>query len=60
MYMTMIVAILMTVYKKENNLKGYKITKLKFVNELVVCLIKDVVGKCGGNPEKIDDLLKPK
>lgn len=60
LYMTLITAILLTVYKKENNLKGYKIPKLKFVNELEVLIVKDIVEKCGGNPNQIDDILKPK
>ena len=56
----LITAILLTVYKKENNLKGYKIPKLKFVNELEVLIVKDIVEKCGGNPHQVDDILKPK
>lgn len=60
MYMTMIAAILLEVYKKENKLKGYKIPKLKFANELEVLIIKDIVEKCGGNPNKMNDIMKPK
>jgi hypothetical protein len=47
-------------YKKMNNLKGYKIPKLKFANELEVLIIKDIVQRCGGNPSQVDDILKPK
>jgi hypothetical protein len=57
MYMTLITAILLIVYKKLNDLKGYKIPKLKFVQELEVLIIKDIVEKCGGNPDKVDDIL---
>lgn len=57
MYMTLITAILLIVYKKLNNLKGYKIPKLKFAQELEVLIIKDIVEKCGGNPDKINDIL---
>lgn len=60
MYMTLIMAILLTVYKKTNNLKGYKIPKLKFANELEVLIIKDIVEKCGGKPDQVNDILKPK
>lgn len=60
MYMTLIMAILLTVYKKLNDLKGYKIPKLKFANELEVLIIKDIVERCGGNPNQVDDILKPK
>ena len=57
MYMTLITAILLTVYKKLNELKGYKIPKLKFANELEVLIIKDIVLKCGGNPDKINEIM---
>ena len=57
MYMTLITAILLIVYKKLNDLKGNKIPKLKFAQELEVLIIKDIVEKCGGNPNKVDDIL---
>lgn len=57
MYMTLITAILLIVYKKLNDLKGYKIPKLKFAQELEVLIIKDIVEKCGGNPNKVDGIL---
>ncbi|TSE09811.1 IS4 family transposase [Aquimarina algiphila] len=57
MYMTLIIAILITVYKKLNNLKGYKIPKLKFANELEVLIIKDIILKCGGDPNKINEII---
>lgn len=59
MYMTLITAILLIIYKKLNNLKGYKIPKLKFVQELEVLIIKDIVEKCGGNPDKVNGILNP-
>nr|WP_315258551.1 IS4 family transposase [uncultured Flavobacterium sp.] len=60
MYMTLITAILLVVYKKLNELKGYKIAKLKFAQELEVLIIKDVVEKCGGDPNKVNTILNPK
>ena len=57
MYMTLITAILLIVYKKLNDLKGYKIPKLKFAQELEVLIIKDIVEKCGGNPNTVDGIL---
>lgn len=36
-------AILLIVYKKLNDLKRYKIPKLKFAQELEVLIIKDIV-----------------
>ncbi len=47
LYMTLISAILLAVYKKLN---GYKIPKLKLPQELEVLLIKDIVSRCGGDP----------
>lgn len=58
MYMTLITAILLTVYKKLNNLKGYKIPKLMFAQELEMLIIKDIVAICGGDPNKVNYLLK--
>ena len=42
MYMTLITAILLIVYKKLNGLKGYKIPKLKFAQELEILIIKNM------------------
>lgn len=53
LYLTLIAAILLTVYKKTNQLKGYKIPKLKFSQELELELMKQVVILCGGDPAKI-------
>lgn len=57
MYMTLITAILLIVYKKLNDLKGYKIPKLKFAQELEVLIIKDIVERCGGDPNKVNEIL---
>lgn len=51
LYVTMILAILLTVYKKKNKLKGFKMVKMKFANELETELIKHIVIICGGNPD---------
>ena len=56
-YMTLIVAILLIAYKKLNKLKGYKIPKLQFGNELEAQIIKDIVIRCGGNPAKMPHLF---
>jgi hypothetical protein len=52
LYMTMILAILLLVYKKINKIKGYKIAKLRFEIELDNLLLKEIVIICGGNPKK--------
>ena len=53
MYMSMIAAILLLTYKKENNIQGYKIAKIQFTEELDMEIIKETVIICGGNPYKI-------
>ena len=58
LYMTMIAAMLVLIYRKTNAMKGYKIVKLQFVNELEFSLIKDIVVLCGGDPAKLDDYPK--
>ena len=57
LYMTLISSILLTAYKKSNQLKGYKIPKIKLANEIEALIIKDIIIKCGGNPSKIDQYL---
>jgi hypothetical protein len=57
LYVTMIAAILLTAYKKLNQLNGYKIPKLKFSNELETEIVKTIVILCGGNPEKLNEIL---
>ena len=51
LYMTMIVAILILVFKKLNNIASHKIAKLKFEIQLDNLLIKEIVLLCGGNPD---------
>ena len=48
LYVTMILEI----FKKKNNIKNFKIAKLKFSIELENKIIKEIVYLCGGNPEK--------
>ena len=52
-YITLILAMLIIVYKKKNNLSGYKIVKMKISNELQKSLIKEIVILSGGDPMKI-------
>ena len=58
LYMTMIVATLIIVYKKLNKIKSYKIAKLKFEIELDNEAIKQIVIMCGGNPDRASHLLQ--
>ena len=52
MYMTMIAAVLLLLYKKLNNLVGYKFVKIDFVEELDREIIKEIILMCGGDPTK--------
>ena len=58
LYITMIAAILILAYKKTNGLKGFKIVKQKFIQELEKEVVRDLILLCGGNPEKLDEVLK--
>lgn len=52
MYMTMIVAILVLLYKKLNSIKSYKIAKYDFTEKLNMEIIKEIVVICDGDPSK--------
>lgn len=56
-FMTLILAILILAYKKKNKLSGYKIPKIKFVQELEAAIIKEIVILCGGQPSKMSHLF---
>ena len=57
LYVTMIAAILLIAYKKTNHLKGFKIVKQKFEQELETIILKDLIVMCGGNPELLSSIL---
>jgi len=52
MYMSMITAVLLLLYKQENKIPGYKAAKFSFVEELEWEIIKEIVIICGGDPAK--------
>jgi hypothetical protein len=56
-YMTLILASMIIIYKKKNNLGGYKIVKMRIVNELQNELIKEIVVLSGGDIAKIGYIL---
>lgn len=56
-YMTLILASMIIIYKRKNNLKGYKIVKMKIANELQNELIKEIVSMTGGDLSKISHIL---
>lgn len=45
------------IYKKKNNLKGYKIVKIKIANELQNDLIREIVIMSGGDVSKITHII---
>lgn len=58
MYMTAIAAMLIYIYRKFNNIEGFKIAKLRFVNELEWEVIQTIVELCQGKPELLRFLYK--
>ena len=57
LYSLLIAAILFTVYKINNKLKGYKLAMLGFMLDLNKAIIKDIVLFCGGDPALVDQKL---
>lgn len=53
MYMTLIASMLLMVYKKMNDLAGFKIPKFMFEQELDLLITREIVILCGGNPNKL-------
>jgi hypothetical protein len=56
LYIMLIAATMLLIYKKANDMKGYKIMKLRFCLELETEIMKIIVRLCGGCPEKVDNL----
>lgn len=53
----LIAAMLILLYKNINNLKGYKIPKMKFANELHLMLMKEIIIRCNGDPDLLEKML---
>ncbi len=49
LYVTLILALLLLVYKEKNHISGYKIAKIRFTNELDMELVKEIVIRCKGD-----------
>lgn len=58
LYMTLILALLLIVYKTKNNISSYKIAKIRFQNELEMDIIKEIVILCDGNISIFEKLRK--
>ncbi len=54
LYSTLIAAMLILVYKHLNKIEGYKIAKLRFINDLETEIMKKIVEMCEGKPELVD------
>ncbi len=52
-YIILIASILLLAYIKLNELKGYKIPKMSFCNQLQNEIINQIVIHCGGDPSKL-------
>ena len=59
LYMMLIAAIILMVYIQQNQMKGFKIPKMKFCNELRNEILKHIILLCGGNPYKIETFKFP-
>lgn len=53
-YIILIASILLLTYIKLNKLKGYKIPKMSFCNQLQNEIINQIIIYCGGNPDKLN------
>ena len=53
-YIILIAAILLLSYIKSNKLKGYKIPKIAFCNQLQDEILQQIIIHCGGDPSKLD------
>ena len=60
MYITMIACILLEQYKKVNNIKGYKIAKKRFAQDLERDIIYHIAILCGASPLKAKSMLYKK
>ena len=57
LYMTLIVALLLIVYRKLNKLDSDRRAKLRFTQELDTEIVKQIVLICGGDPAKMEKLV---
>ena len=57
MYATMIATILVEYYKKQYKIKGFKIARKKFAQQLERDIIFQIVLACGGDPKQAEKVL---
>lgn len=56
LYVTLITAMLIHIYRQMNKIEGYKIAKLKFINDLERDLLETIVELCKGDPKLLRQL----
>ncbi|MBX0331855.1 transposase [Pontibacter sp. HSC-14F20] len=56
-YMTLIVALLLIVYRKLNKLDSDRRARLRFAQELDVEIVRQIVLLCGGDPAKMEKFV---
>jgi hypothetical protein len=59
LYVTLIAAMLIQIYKKLNSIESYKRAKKLFIEDLDTELIREIVTLCGGNPDTLPYLKPP-
>lgn len=59
LYVTLIAAALIMVFRRRNRINSYKIAKIRFVNQLYDDLIKIVIQFCGGDPSLYGRVVSP-
>lgn len=52
LYATLILALLLLIYKDKNHIVSYKLAKLEFADELEMEIVKEIVCYCGGDIAK--------
>lgn len=60
LYITLIAAMLIYVFKKANDIESYKIAKLKFALQLELNLTILLIEHCGGDPHLLEEISVPK
>jgi hypothetical protein len=53
----LIAAMLVLLHKNINQLKGYKITKMRFASELHLMLMKQIIIRCNGDPQLLNQFI---
>jgi hypothetical protein len=56
-YVMLIAAMFIALFNKLNNRKGFKISKLTFIYELEIEIVKELVIRCNGDPNLLNQLI---